>query len=229
MRVNNLPAARAAFEVAARDDSQDPEAFVVFGESALRQRRVTDASLLFERANNLLAAFDANDTRKKLLSMRAFSGVAAVAEMRGQWDQVRKALQRLLAVDEENVNAQIRLARAMFNQGDAESDKDLVNDAYKTFQKVHKQDPAKIARPEINMARLYQQAGKGDNAQKLVNLAIERDPEGLATQLAAAQWAIDTGRTRSGQGLCRESTSRGPGRDPGTVARRVSQATGGQV
>ena len=192
-RINNLPAARAAFEVAARDNPTDPEAFVVFGESALRQRRVTDAALLFERANNLLATFDANASRKKLLSLRALSGIAAVAEMRGEWKNARNALDRLLAIDEQNINGQIRSARALFNQGEADDNKDLVNQAYKAFQQVHKQDPERVARPEINMARLYQQVDKEDNAKKLVMLAIDRDKDGLATQLAAAQWAIDTG------------------------------------
>jgi len=193
-RVNNLSAARAAFEVAARDDPNDPEAYIVFGESALRQRRVTDADLLFNKANSLLAAFDSNATRKKLLSVRSLSGIGAVAEMRGQWEKAETAFERLLGIDETNINGQIRLARAMFNRGEAGGDKEAVNEAYKTFQKVHKQEPEKVARPEINMARLYQQVGKNNNAEKLVQLAIERDKDGLATQLAAAQWGIDTGR-----------------------------------
>ncbi len=193
-RVNNLQGARAAFEVAARDDPKDPESFVVFGESALRQRRVTDASLLFDRANNLLAAFDSNETRKRLLSMRTLSGVAAVAEMRGQWNEAKSALERLMTIDSTNVNAQIRLARSLFNQGEELGDNSITQQGYKIFQKVHKQDPTKVARPEINMARLYQQAGKTKNAEKLVTLAISRDKDGLATQLAAAQWAIDTGK-----------------------------------
>ena len=146
------------------------------------------------RANNLLAAFDSNKSRKKLLSLRALSGTGAVAEMRGQWKKAEGTFERLLAIDEKNINGQIRLARAKFNHGNDENDKNAINDAYKTFQKVHKQDPQKVARPEINMARLYQQVGKENNAEKLVSLAIERDAEGLATQLAAAQWGIDTGR-----------------------------------
>ena len=56
-RVKNLPAARAAFEVAARDDPKDPESYIVFGESALRQRRVTDADLLFAKSQQPAGCF----------------------------------------------------------------------------------------------------------------------------------------------------------------------------
>ncbi len=42
------------------------------------------------------------------------------------------------------------------------------------------------------MGRLFEQNGR--DASRLYERALERDPDTLATQLAVAQWALDTGR-----------------------------------
>lgn len=198
-QIKNSLAARTAYEMAARDEPNDPEPYVVFGENALRQRRFTDAALLFEKAVEVCNNYQADATRKRLMALRANAGVAAVAAARERWGIAEASLRKALALDEDNVTLLARLGRVHFKQGmtkeqNSPEQKKLFNDAYKLFQDIYTKAPDKTGRAEINMANLYQEVGKEENAHQLVKLAIERDPGHLNTQLAAAQWALATGR-----------------------------------
>ena len=185
-QINNSLAARTAYELAVRDDEDDPEAYVVFGENALRQRRFTDAALLFAKGVDTAVSYNKNPERKRLLQLRAYAGVSAVAAARERWEDAEKPLRRALEIDKDNLALMARLGRVVFKQGQRD-------EAYKLFQKIYNQAPDKTARAELNMANLYQEEGKEDNALKLVNLAIQRDANNLNTNLAAAQWALTTG------------------------------------
>ena len=198
-QIRNTMAARTAYEMAARDEPNDPEPYVVFGENALRQRRFTDAALLFDKAVEACNVYNADAARKKLMSLRALAGVAAVAAARERWDDAEVSLRKALEVDKENISLLARLGRVLFKQGTVEpagsdAQKNKFNRAYKVFQDIYTKAPAKTGRAEINMANLYQEAGMEKNAEQLINFARERDGNNLKTQLAAAQWAMETGR-----------------------------------
>ena len=184
----NSVAARDAIEKAIVDAPSDPEAFVIFADTAVQQRRWTDAELLYEKAVVLVENYDANPKRKKNLSIRSINGMAAVAEVRKQWKTAEERLRELTELDAENINALTRLGRALFKQGGDANEKA----AYELFHQVYDMDKKRVPRHEINMGRLFEQDGR--DASRLYELALERDPESLATQLAVAQWALDTGR-----------------------------------
>ena len=178
--------ARQYLEQAVRDDPKDPEAFVIFGDSALQQRRITDAALLFSKADELCSGLTGNRKRKKTLTSRAKTGLALVAEAREDWSTAVARLKEISLTEKNSANVKTRLGRALFKQG---NDKD----AYAVFQEIYNADTEKMARPEISMSRLYQQDGKSQQAEKLIRLALERDGDNLNTQMAAAQWALETG------------------------------------
>ena len=180
-------AARQAFERAVRDSPGDPEAYVVFGDNAIQQRRFTDGFLLYSKANDLLKEYDANPQRRKNLNIRAQAGMAAVLEAREQWKEAENSLRQVLQLDNKNLIVMSRLARALFKQGDEQA-------AYDVFKQMYEIDPIKSGRYEILMARLYQQAERDKNAEKLITIALKNDPDTLNTQLAAATWALETGR-----------------------------------
>lgn len=189
-RVNLGAAARTAYEMAARDEPGDPESYVAFGENALQQGRFTDAALLFDKAVETLKTPGLEPGRKKLLALRAYAGVGAVAAARERWQDAQSAFETALTFEPDNLLINARLAQAIFKQGDKQNE----NKAYEIFQRIYNKSPEEAGRAEINMANLYQEAGKDANALKLVNMAVERDPNTLKTQLAAAQYALNTGR-----------------------------------
>lgn len=199
----NPGAARNALEMAVRDTPSDPESFVVFADTAFQQRRWTDADLLYKKASNLISAYSANPKRKKNLEIRVASGMAGIAEVREQWAPATTMLTKFIQLAPENVAGQTRLGRVLFMQ-------DSVKPAYEAFQKAYNLDKTKTPRPEINMARLYQQKNDEARAAKLFKLAMERDPNSIATQLAVAQWALDTGQ----QQLADQCATKARGIDP---------------
>ena len=134
------------------------------------------------------------------MALRAHAGVAAVAQRRERWKTAEASLRKALELDEDNIALTCPLGTSALqtgNRGRAKSDaqKKKFNAAYKLFQDIYAKAPDKTGRAEINMANLYQEVGKEENALQLIKLAIERDPDNLSTQLAAAQWALATGRS----------------------------------
>ena len=183
---NNGAAARTSLEQAVRDNPDDPEAFIHFADNALQQRRFTDASLNYAKAKELCDAYERNLKRKRNLGLRALNGVTTIAEARQQWEQAENFLHQIIEENPDDASPQTRLGRTLFQQ-------ERYEEAYAVFKKIRDMDSSKNPLAEVNMAQLYQQAGKEANAKKLIGLARERDPEGLQTQLAAARWAVQTG------------------------------------
>ena len=184
----NTPAARAAIEEAVLSSPTDPEAFVIFADTAVQQGRWTDADLLYRRASALADKYNANPKRKKNLTMSTLNGLAAVSEFRKDWKSAELYLEKLSQLAPENLAAKTRLGRAYFQQGGKENEAR----AYEMFNTVWAMDKTKVPRKEINMGRLLEASGR--DASSLYRKALERDPDTLATQLAAAKWAIDTGK-----------------------------------
>ena len=158
-QIKQPAAARTAFEQAVRDNPDDPEAYVVFADSALQQRRFTDAILLYEKASAVANSYSKNETRKKGLQTRSLNGIPAVSEARGDFDNAEASLRKVLASDPLNPAALSRLGRVLFQKGTKADEQK----AYETFQKLYETDPQKMTRHEINMAKLYQ--GKDQTKQ----------------------------------------------------------------
>lgn len=181
--------ARAALEQAVIEDPADPEAYLLFGELALRESRVTDAELLLKRAGELCPKYTGNALRKKNVQVAALAGLVSVAEARQKWDEAERLAKAWLAADAGSIPGRISLGRAQFHQKN-------YKEAYATFQEAHKLDPA-APRPEINMALLYEElAQRGDvskreSARKAMEAAVEKDPGGLVTRLSVARWALE--------------------------------------
>lgn len=184
---NNPPEARRSLEKAVRDEPDDPEAYVIFASAALQERRFTDADMLFQKALDVCSKYSKNAERKKNLNIRALDGLAAVAEAREDYPKAESHLKQLTEGNPKDFNNRLRLGRVMFLQKREE-------DAYKMFQEAYDIDKAQVPRPEVNMARLYQQNKDDTKAKGLMDLAKKRDPDSLATRLAIAQWALETGR-----------------------------------
>ena len=179
-----LDAGRAALEEAIRESPEDPEPYLVMGDFAYRQRWITSAHLAFSRADELSQAYDANEKRKRNLRIRAIAGLTAAAETRENWELAHDHLREWLNLDGENALAHGRLGRVLFEMKDYKS-------AYAEFQHAHENDPSSL-RQEISIALLYENQEEGSlRAEKLMGLAVQRDPDTLTTRLAVARWELD--------------------------------------
>jgi tetratricopeptide (TPR) repeat protein len=190
---NSLDAARNALQKASIETPNDPEAFVALGEMAFSENRLVEAEPLLAKGLKLCDSYKANARREQLLRIRALAGTAAVQERQEKWAGAEQNLTKWIEIDPNNARARTRLGRTQFEQ-------EKYREAYATFTQLYEKNDS-VPRPEVNMALLYEQASRQpgkeqlrENAEKLMNLAVERMPEHLETRLAAAQWGLEAGR-----------------------------------
>jgi len=117
LSVNQLNPARAELEETAVKYPGDPEPYLMLGDLAFQDRRITDAAVLFDKATALTEKFDENAKRKRDFEIRCNAGSAAVAESRKQWEIAQKHLARWLELDPDNASAHQRMGIVLFQLG----------------------------------------------------------------------------------------------------------------
>jgi tetratricopeptide (TPR) repeat protein len=180
--VNQLQPARGELEDTAVKFPGDPEPYLMLGDLAFQDRRITDADVLFSKATALTTAFSDNAKRKRDFEIRCHAGSAAVAESRKQWDAAQKHLAAWLELDPDNASARQRQGIVLFQLGKPQ-------EALAEFREAKKLDE-KAVHPELAMARLYDDAKQRDTAKKLIEQAIKSAPQDPAVLLATAQWYV---------------------------------------
>ena len=152
LSVNQLQPARGELEDTAVKFPADPEPYLMLGDLAFQERRVTDASVLFDKATALTGSFEENAKRKRDFEIRCNAGSAAVAEARKQWETAQKHLAKWLELDPDNASAHQRMGIVLFQVGKEQ-------DALNSFREAKKLDE-KAVQPELALARLYDDARK---------------------------------------------------------------------
>ena len=204
LSANQIAAARTELEREVADNAGDPEAYLLFSDLALRDRRTTDAEVVLNRCAELLASFDGNPKRKENFAFAVAAGLAAVAEQREKWPAAVEHLAKWVSLDPDNAGALMRLGQAQFRAGKRD-------EAYKTLQAAAKAEPGLLS-ADIVMGRLYEDAGDAKEAAASMSQAVKVGPKELNTILAAAEWALrnnmmDVARSRAAAALKVESSS----------------------
>jgi tetratricopeptide (TPR) repeat protein len=182
LSVNQLQPARAELEDSVVKFSADPEPYLMLGDLAFQDRRITDAAVLFDKATTLTESYADNAKRKRDFDIRCNAGSAAVAEARKQWELAQKHLAEWLKLDPDNASAHQRMGIVLFQLGKE-------TDALTAFREAKKLDD-KAVQPELALARLYDDARKKDTAKKLIEAAVKAAPNDPAVLLASAQWYL---------------------------------------
>jgi tetratricopeptide (TPR) repeat protein len=216
---NQESLARMALERAAVSDPQDPEVFVILGNLALQERRITEAESLFLRAQRLLVPFDRSLNRRNILGQQTTSGLAGVDEAREKWKDAQTKLESLLEFCARDATAMQRLARVLFQQGKAA-------EALKWLRKSKEAGGQDILTPEATLARFYEQYPDHMDAAIWMHKALEKAPEDMATQLAAGQWCLETGQLDEAEkhavkGLQLATAERGPAAEARLVNAKI--------
>jgi tetratricopeptide (TPR) repeat protein len=187
LSVKQAAAARAELDQTVTKFPEDPEPYLVLGDLAFQDRMVTDASVLFDRAEELSAKFTSNAKRKRDFDIRCYAGKAAVHEARGQWDAALAEIRKWVEIDPDSASARQRLGSALFQL-------EKPDEALTAFGEAHDLD-SKLPRKEMLLARLYDQAKKTDKARELVEAAVKAAPDDAVVRLGAANWFLTHGDT----------------------------------
>jgi len=204
-------AGRAELEKAARRVPGDPEAFLLMGESASGEGRLTDATLLFEKAAATMSGVGENAKRKRILQGRLYSGLAAIDESRRDWAAAREHIAAWLKADPDSAPAHQRMGRVLYELKE-------IKEAYKELQLACKADP-KLTPPEVTLAVLYSQAGDTASTDKWMNVAMKKAAEDFALQLALANWLLQSNRLEEAQ----ERADKALKLDPGSLDAKLTR------
>ena len=177
---------RGALERATVSAPNDPEAFQILGDVAMRNRQVTEAGLLFEKAYAVARNLKEPGPRIASIKRRALAGLAMVAEARQDWPGAQTQLEALVAEDPKDASALQQLGHVLFMQ----KKEDL---ALEKLREAAKLNPSLLG-AEATVAQLYQQAGDVKNAGKWMLEAIKANPRDAKTRVTAAQWSFEIGK-----------------------------------
>ena len=167
----NVPnAVRASLEMATHETPNDPEAYILLGEIALRQRELTAAEVLFEKADTLLPKYTVNEERKKNMTIALYRNQATLYEMRGRWADMQRVVINLLNTAEQKPDMYRQLAVAYFQQGDDAKAKQYLENATKL-------PGGDVGMPVDGiMSRLYLMKGEIDKSKAALQEAINKNP-----------------------------------------------------
>ena len=181
--VNQLAPARAELEDTAVKFPGDPEPYLMLGDLAMAERRITDSAVLFEKGTELTKSFNENPKRKRNFDIRCNAGNCAVCVERKQWDKAQQYLATWIELDPDNAFARFRLGEVLFRLGKE-------SEALAAFQEARKIDPKTQQLPELNMAVLSNRDGDKDATKKWIAAAIKAAPKDPAVLLQSAEWYI---------------------------------------
>ena len=105
---NQAAMIRPALERAVAEDGQNPEVYILFGNLALMEGRLTDGALHFDKGRALAAAPRWTAEQRKRFERLCNQGDAYVAELRGDWKTARTALTAWLEQEPADPHARQR-------------------------------------------------------------------------------------------------------------------------
>jgi tetratricopeptide (TPR) repeat protein len=188
-QLNQPAAAKFQLEVGVHVYPNDPDNYVILGSIAMQERRVAEATMDFEKAQQLLTKYT-NEKRKPALDQQVLSGIASVAEANEDWKGAELRLQDLLIKAPKDLSVHQRLAKAMFKQGKG-------NDAYKILKAAKEIDHEKFLQPEAIMAQLFDQSDlpdAKDKAKEWFDASLKWAPDDLAVRQVVSIWALENGK-----------------------------------
>jgi tetratricopeptide (TPR) repeat protein len=206
-------AVRESLERAAIEKPSDPEAFILLGDMARSEGRITEADLLYARAARSFDALKSSPKRQKVLTPRLLAGQAAVAQARQNWPTALKHLEAWVAFDPENATPHETLAQILFQQHRPE-------EALAQLRTAAKLDQQLLA-PEALLAQFYEATGDREHATQWMTTALRAAPKDLHTLVAAAKWSIETGQYDQAA----ELTARATALDPKSIEANFVQGT----
>jgi Tfp pilus assembly protein PilF len=173
---------REALDKAVSDAPNDPEPYTILADLAQRDRRLTEARMLYQKAAELMANFNSSTKRKGLLQPRIAVGLVSIDEAQGKWADAQKGLEAWLRFDPKNSGAMQRLARCLFLQKNPDAALEKLREAAKA--------DAEAPVPEAVLAQFCEQAGDRENAKKWLADALKKAPKDIRTHLLASQFAL---------------------------------------
>ncbi|MCE9554206.1 MAG: tetratricopeptide repeat protein [Planctomycetes bacterium] len=182
--LDNGNVARGMYELdgAAAAHPQDPGVYLSLAGLALAQGRFTEATLLLEKTEKLLASLPDSNPRKKSIQFIAHNHWATVHGRFERWADARDRLKEVLKMEPDNAMGHYRLAHSLFGLKEGQK-------GYAEFQAAYKQNK-KLPTPPIAVVMYYQGANQPELADKWMDFAEKEFGQDGPTRLflGTGQW-----------------------------------------
>lgn len=188
---NQIPLGRAALETASVEAPKYPGVYLVFGDLAVSEGRLTDALVHYERAATLARSEQWTEKQRGFFLTQYHAGMASVAEARNGWSAARTSLAAWLELQPESAQARQRLARALFHL-------DQTAEAQQELERAVRDDPTQQP-VAVTLGWLYTQKGDLNKAAEWMQSAVERAPHDPKAHLGRAAWLLQQGKLDESQ------------------------------
>jgi tetratricopeptide (TPR) repeat protein len=174
------------------------EGLILLADIAVRERRSSEAELAYAKASEVLKKVAGDPKRKDRLQQAVLSGLAAVSEARGKWPEANSHLDALLKSlpdDKEHAAQRARtlqrISRCLFQQATQTRAEPAVVEFLKASLAAAKAafaaDSETLTPGEVMLARFYDQFGDSHNAEKWMNIGLNKYPDHSVGRLAATE------------------------------------------
>ena len=177
--------ATATLDLAVTNNPEDPEAYVLLADLALKDAQRTVADLGYSKGKALLEGIAEFPKRHEALTIRVHAGMASLAELRGQFAKAEQYLKDWERVVPDSPVITGSLGRVYFKQEKYEQAREM-------FSKLAKLEP-NSAPMEVVMGRLFGESGMTEESTREMRNAVKLYPDDVRVRLAIASRAIKTG------------------------------------
>lgn len=182
---------RVSLNWATIDTPNDPEAYLLLGEIALRQSDLAAASLFFERGGLLLRDFNADADRKKIMQTSLLRNLTGLAELRSDWGNMEKMIDQRIAFEGKSPELMRMKAVAVFRQKRDQDCLKLLNEADQlAANQENKGLPADAILSQLYLTRTDQKDAR-DLARKALAVALQKNPKSKDILALSAQMRLN--------------------------------------
>lgn len=197
-RAQMADAVRLSLDMATIETPEDPEAYLLLGEIALRQRERAAAALFFEKGATLLQKYSTNADRKRLMQISLFRTLTALAEVREDWTRMEQMIDQRIALEGKLPLLLRQKAVALFRQKRDQDSLNLLYEADKLEENAeNKGMPADAIFSQLCLSRGDEDSRK--QAKVFLESALKKNPNskdvlGLSVSMRMAENDISEAR-----------------------------------
>lgn len=177
---NNLEGARQILQGTGVKYPDYPGVYVLLGNLSVQEGRNLEASLLYQKALQWVEGKTWKPYQSQAFLDQIYTGLAAIAERRENWNETASYLEKLLKLREKDGLLRQRIAICYFRAGKRENtEKELY---------AAKKESDSVEAPELSLGKLYTEQKMMDQAKKWIELATQKNPKDNYVFFQVAQW-----------------------------------------
>lgn len=173
---------RQWLEKAVVEDPDHPSAFLGFARFAVVEKRITDASVMLEKINQLIEGGSWTEEQENLFRVEYLDIQSDVFVNRQQLPEARETLSELRILLPNNGKIAIRLAQIEFDLENIDASLQYLRDAAKLNESIRK--------PEIIIGEWFLRKKNPEESAKWINYAATEYPQDVAVQIDFGRWLL---------------------------------------